>query len=352
MNVYLFTPEHDLCLADGGAHYMPPQSALQFANDCAGVMRCIYGEKSFCLSTSQLINGGCSLQECSRIVPWGWTAALCQTLLSAGVEERLLPSAEQIAQWRQLQHRATAAQILQWLSRQTGSPYPVCVVTEVQQLYDLQEDYGGMVLKAPWSGSGRGLRWVPPQALPRQDEADDSHLLSWVRKTISRQGCVMVEPWLPVLQDFAMEFYLGSVPQEWQPCGEDAQCGGVSFTGYSLFDSRAGVYDGNLLLPDDEIEARIASYVPVAQLHHIRLLLSHWLSQHLLPFYQGPVGVDMFVHQSGRGPRLRPVCELNLRHTMGMAAHEYLRRHPAAHGKHLAICRDATRVPTYRIEIS
>ena len=31
---YIFNPEHDLCLANGSPHYLPPASALKFRADC------------------------------------------------------------------------------------------------------------------------------------------------------------------------------------------------------------------------------------------------------------------------------------------------------------------------------
>ncbi len=346
MSVCLFTPEHDLCLAHDSDYYMAPASALQFADDCAGLLRCIYGDGAQCYSARQYAKF-CRRNPDLKALPlhaWGWTRTLVATLRDAGVPAEFLPSPSQLATWRQLQHRNTSAQLSRWITGQNGAPYPVQAVTTMDQLALWRNMQGDVVLKAPWSGSGRGLKWL------RATDNNDEQTALWLQKIVSQQGCVMVEPWLPVLQDFAMEFYVGALPQELQQ-HRDATGEDVTFLGYSLFSNRAGVYAGNLLLLDEEIEQRLGEYLPVKQLHHIRFLVTHWLLQNIAPHYQGPLGIDMFVHDSPRGPRLRPVSEINLRHTMGLAAHEHLLRHPEAHGKLFAICHDATQQPAYRLVI-
>ncbi len=346
MSVCLFTPEHDLCLAHDNDYYMAPASALQFADDCANLMRCIYGDEAVCYSARQYTEQ-CRKQSESVAIPmhaWGWTRTLVATLRDASVPVTQLPTASQLATWRQLQHRNTAAQLLRWLTGQNGASYPVKAVTSMEQLALWRSVQGDVVLKAPWSGSGRGLKWL------RAGDANEEQTVLWLQKIVAQQGCVMAEPWLPVLQDFAMEFYIGALPQELQQDRTSAS-DEVTFLGYSLFSNRAGVYTGNLLLSDDEIERHLSEHLPIKQLHHIRFLFTHWLAQNLAPYYQGPLGIDMFVHDSPRGPRLRPVSEINLRHTMGLAAHEYLRRHPEEQGKRFVIQHDAARKPAYCLQI-
>ena len=52
----IFNPEHDLCLANGDPNFVPPESALKFGRDCAGL--------------TSLIETG------EGIIPWGWDAVL------------------------------------------------------------------------------------------------------------------------------------------------------------------------------------------------------------------------------------------------------------------------------------
>ena len=42
MRLCIFNPEHDLCLAKGRAHYVPPRSAVDFARRDANIMAVLY----------------------------------------------------------------------------------------------------------------------------------------------------------------------------------------------------------------------------------------------------------------------------------------------------------------------
>jgi hypothetical protein len=51
--------------------------------------------------------------------------------------------------------------------------------------------------------------------------------------------------------------------------------------------------------------------------------------------YEGPIGIDAYVHRTAEGRLvLRPICEVNPRHTMGLVALELKRR--IAPGRDLA----------------
>lgn len=56
------------------------------------------------------------------------------------------------------------------------------------------------VLKAPWSGSGRGIMYVSSKEW--NDSAE-----GWVSRVLRVQGEIMVEPLCNKVCDFAMEFY-------------------------------------------------------------------------------------------------------------------------------------------------
>lgn len=99
------------------------------------------------------------------------------------------------------------------------------------------------VLKAPWSGSGRGIMYVSSKEW--NDSAE-----GWVSRVLRVQGEIMVEPLYNKVCDFAMEFYADGN-------------GSVSFVGYSLFDTDAhGNYKGNFLLSDGQIKKILSQYIP------------------------------------------------------------------------------------------
>lgn len=282
LKLLIFNPEHDLCLANGDANYMPPASALRFASQGAALMRMLYGEDGIGLA-----------DYCGQpveVVPWGWDKRLKNSLLKHGIDTASLPSDAWLDQLRQLQHRSTLLPL---------QPHAVAAKTteEVESFLHLHNE---VVLKAPWSGSGRGIRWASRQL--------SQHDMAWIGKTIENQGCVMVEHRYKVLRDFALEYRVESSE--------------VRLVGLSLFTTQSGVYRHNVLLPDTEIRDL------VHLTGHLEDTFTQWLATNIAPRYQGPLGLDCFLTEDGE----IVVSELNLRHTMGLVAHRYLQLHQEARG--------------------
>ena len=113
---------------------------------------------------------------------------------------------------------------------------------------------------------------------------------------------MVAEPWRKVSMDFALEYYVRD--------------GRLEFLGYSLFSTAHGVYRENIILSDSEIRARIESGSLPEALAEKRSEVERFLVSEIVPHYHGPVGVDFVVDEKG-GIHL---CEMNLRHTMGMVA--------------------------------
>lgn len=203
----IFNPEHDLCMANGDANFVPPASALEFGKDCAGLTRWIDQSTD------------------NEVVPWGWDAVLKRRLQKEGVPGSMLPSDADIAEIRRLSHRRNAVNASVYVNdfqanddaRLLKYIRPISYVreiTDINALTPVVERFGDAVLKAPLSGSGKGLRWARCNELSVSD-------LGWSRNVISKQGSIMVEKRLEIVQDFAMLFHVGR--------------SGVSSEGYSLF---------------------------------------------------------------------------------------------------------------------
>ena len=286
--ICVFNPEHDLCLANGSRHYVPPASAVAFAASACGLMRCLY-PSAVCLSAADA-GRMYSLTGDEPIVPWGWNATLKYDLLRQGLPDRLMPSDSTLDHWRQLQHRTTLLP-LQPHSR---------AVTDVAEVADMLSRHADIVLKAPWSGSGRGLRWVSGR-LSDQDK-------SWLAKVVREQRCAIAEPRWQVKYDYALEYQIHN--------------DSLSFVGFSLFESANGVYRCNRLLTDEAI-SRLVGFTASHRAH-----LERWLLTNIVPHYRGPLGVDCICDADG----LHHISEINLRHTMGHVAHAYLSLHPEAQG--------------------
>lgn len=272
MQICIFNPEHDLCLASGRALYIPPRSAVQFAQRDAHLMKVLYPD-AHCTSVYDL--NAPVAHKAGQVVAWGWNAVVKHQLLRRGVSESLLPSDEEIDTIRELQHRTTVLPLQ----------------TDCRALYTIEEagalfaERPHWVLKAPWSGAGRGLRWLH-STLSDIDR-------NWIEKTVRNQRCVIAEPRREVVADLALEYLDGT------------------FMGYSLFRTGSGVYKENILWPDRRIEAEYPAVLAA------RERIEPWLNENILTRYNGPLGVDLMLCADGS----LHVAELNLRHTMGMISH-------------------------------
>ena len=289
----IFNPEHDLCLANGDKNYVPPRSAMQFADRCHNVMGIMYDACTTSIySVSKKILDGLDDYE---IVPWGWNAMLKQSLLRIGYSENRLPNDGFIDFVRKMQNRTSLLPLL------TES----VLVKRISEVETLHSKYENLVLKAPWSGSGRGIHLI------REKISEND--CTWTTKIIDEQGCVVVEPFRQIDMEFALEY------------------NNQKFVGYSLFSSQSCVYNSNILLFDCEIEDLINH--KTSKLEQKRCQLEQWLQAEIFPFYKGPLGVDMYIDKSG----ILYISEMNLRHTIGHLAHAFLLRNPEKHGERFSM---------------
>ena len=276
MRLCIFNPEHDLCLAKGRWNYVPPRSATDFARRDASLMAALY-PGAVCTSVYDF-----QYFQFDEVVAWGWNAVVKHELLKRGVGESLLPTDEEITTIRELQHRATILPL-----------QPDChAVTSIAAMEALLREREHWVMKAPWSGAGRGLRWVHGSltAIDRD----------WLAKTIEKQRCAIAEPRRDVAADLALEYCASRFRRDEAP----------SFLGYSYFRTGSGVYKENIPWNDAQIEAAF----PVLQ---ARKRIEPWLAANVWPRYHGPLGIDLMVCHNGSVH----VAEINFRHTMGMVAH-------------------------------
>ncbi len=269
MRLCVFNPEHDLCLAKGRWNYVPPRSAVDFARCDASLMSVLYPD-AVCTS----VYDDFLHSQLDEITAWGWDAVVKHELLKRGIPAALLPSDDEINTIRELQHRSTVLPL-----------QPDChEVHSIENMESLLKKSEHWVLKAPWSGAGRGLRWVHGtlSAIDRD----------WLVKTVAAQRCVIAEPRRDVAADLALEYMDGA------------------FFGYSYFKTGSGVYKENVPWKDEQIEAAF----PVRE---ARSRIEPWLAANVWPRYRGPLGVDLMLCADGS----IHVAEINFRHTMGMIAH-------------------------------
>ena len=282
--IYIFNPEHDLCIANGDENFVPPRSAVGFAKENIDLSEHLKRPN----------------KQRRQILPWGWNHSLKKRLINEGVDPDTLPSDEELQFIRTHSRREFALDVHSRLScrdTQVIRPDYRIAATNVSEIEAFISANGSAVLKSPLSGSGKGIRFVKE----RLSESDQG----WCRRTLGKQGAVIVERRFEIMKECAMLF----------ECHHE----GIDFIGYSQFESKNGAYSKNILASNEEIEDMIAGYIPRETLIAIREDLTAILADTLVGHYEGFLGVDQIIFQSD-SPVFIPVSEINLRMTMGLIA--------------------------------
>lgn len=321
--LYIFNPEHDLALASGETNYMAPASARRMASELALLPMWYAEEGSGVLAPSaynldylkqmkevldiavHLITEPELASEPNwDIRPWGWDVALRKRLSVLGVDEALLPSVEQLNGLREYSHRSKAVLLLPELRLNEyfcGESYYLKSPEEWKSFVEGRKE---CLLKAPLSGSGKGLNWCKGIFTP--------FISGWCTRVAASQGGVVAEPIYNKVDDFAMEFYSDGA-------------GEVGFVGYSLFHTgKSGMYEGNRLLSNEAIRKQLSQYVPSETLTDLENCLKCRLSVLVGTVYKGYLGVDMMICRFPENEkpafRIHPCVEINLRMNMGVIA--------------------------------
>ena len=339
MTIHIFNPEHDIALAANLSNFTAPHAGRQLRHDLgflpalwakdgdivlvddpelasASLKRflqaikrrltivyavetnCFYRGNNLFLPWKQLVFYG----KTESIQPWGWNKALCSALKRHGVGEQLLPSDEQLDAIRQLSHRRTAACLLPLLEKD-GTIGEAFECHSKEDVASVLNRFRRVVLKAPWSSSGRGLRFLDAERTPLSMNE------GWLKNILDRQGSVMAEPYYNKVKDFGMEF----------TCLPDST---IRYDGLSLFHTANGAYTGNIIATENIKRDIISSYFSIDLIDDIQQSICRLLPSILNGKYQGPFGVDMMIVASdeGDGFLLHPCVEINLRRTMGHVA--------------------------------
>ena len=308
---FIFNPEHDLCLASGDVNFIPPATAVRFAQEGKWIERFMRapGGAADNGSRSGSCSCSCSGNCAAQVVPWGWNAVLKRKLIGEGWLQELLPSDEEIEFIRENSRREVAVELLESFQGVGIVPADYRIIARsMEEIESFLQNHNRVVLKAPLSGSGKGVRFVTGELM----ETDRG----WCRKTIQKQGAVIVEHRMEIQQEFAMLF-------------ECAPAERVIFRGYSMFYTSNGAYKGNILASDEYIENRLAKWVPKEMLHKLQAEIARWLDKKLQGKYTGFVGVDMFISEGGI---LNPAMEINMRMTMGLIARNIYDFHKEEYG--------------------
>lgn len=330
--LHLFNPSHDEALAAHSPYYSPSKIAQKlasqwallpslWANDGDAVYIPTNAEQLLEAKVLQVNGKQIRLvqrsdmnprfwQTISQVQPWGWDALVKHQLVKMNAPTELLPTDEALEQIRQLSSRQTTADVLPMLvdrlTAYAALPMVGCsyIVDNWEELMQLVDDYGNVMVKSLWSCSGRGV--FPLNAHP------SASVVGRVHKLLQQQGAIEVEPLYKGVTDFALEF--------------DAKAkDGVTYRGLSLFRTTVrGGYMANVVQPQEQLQAHLFSMFQPLQTGFD--LLCKVCEQVLTAYfskaaYCGPLGIDMMLVQLPDGTTaLHPCIEVNVRRTMGYVA--------------------------------
>lgn len=333
MKLHIFNPEHDLALASNLRQFTAPHAGRQLRSDLSFIPA-LWADEGDLVLVDDIDNardkvrhlGGDLVDKVEFITkvqlahfiktefldsvhPWGWDLSLKGELEHIGIPEIALPGDAILNKVRALSSRQWAAEHLQ-----SG----VRFVQSVAEVKSLVREWGKAVIKAPWSSSGRGVRFVSADEF--REGSDYPSFERWVGNIIYRQGGVTVEPYYNKVMDFGMEFEMVD--------------GKVLYRGLSLFDTIKNAYSGNVLCPEDKKVEMMARYVSPERLLQIRQHVIDVMEPALKGIYSGPFGVDMMIYAKEQNlPAsdgassdvqddfgVNECIEVNLRRTMGHVA--------------------------------
>ena len=328
MKLHIFNPGHEIALAEHRKYVTLPHAARQLQHDLSflptlwadnGDLVLVESKahqdipsylKKYAAKVSLIDDEDLPYLdlENTEIMPWGWNLALQNRLLerSRGRLSPLLPSQTQLEAYRTLCSRGwCATHLLPHLVANLADAVGIAHAfsSDVALFAHLKATDNGpfrqYVLKAPWSSSGRGLRYVDMQR-----EGITPHLQGWVANVIAKQGYIMAEPYYNKVFDFGMEFHAH-------------KNGSVDYLGLSVFHTVNGAYAGNLLANESDKQELVSRYASSSVLKTLCDAVKHFMPAQLQGIYAGPFGIDMMIVGEGK---IHPCVELNLRRTMGHVA--------------------------------
>ena len=334
-DVFLFNPTCDFAIANGGSNWQPNKTLAKMERDLATLPMFFATGNDFViveeLPTDSFKNKLKQLnfeipqfflkQDVSKntefrnapkgkLVPWGWSPAAHKLLLplkaACSAEFQTSPVYEWTPNHKLIASRGLALDLLNLLSEKINTEYIIgreqfpVICRSAAEIETAGSIWGKLMLKAPWSSSGRGLQPLTKTPI---------HKKVWekINSVIAEQGFIMAEPLLNKVHDLAFLFELRN--------------GHTQFLGVSnFFTNKNGQYEGNWL-------NQISPTASVVLEEFVRKCISELTNpliniidnSQLSKNYEGVFGIDMLIFRNNSDElQINPVLEINARHTMGM----------------------------------
>lgn len=256
-----------------------------------------------------LSNTGFAERQFGAIRPWGWSPEIHARLspLKKLCGEKFITSP--VSEWkdkhRELNSRQTAREVLSFITRK----YPFdCFIPSrflpvkcqsVEEVELQAAEWGPVMVKMPWSSSGRGLQPVTTQPM-------NISIKQRLNGMLREQGYIFAEPYLDKTTDLGFLY--------------EADQYGIRLKGLSrFFTDPKGQYRGNYLngyqekKPEEEMAVLNLAEKILPEIHMEALR-----SMEITSCYHGPIGIDTLIFRNYDGKlTIQPCVEINWRYTMG-----------------------------------
>ncbi len=334
-DIYLFNPTFEYAVANGNASWQPNKLLQKMENDLSTlplffsqpgdvILTDKIPSKKFINSLKQINIASPHFSEKdtftnnkvfiesdkNRLLPWGWSPAAHKLLSplknSCSAEFKDSPVFNWHVRQKHFYSRKFSLEILTSLlakfpdERFISKEYLPKIVTGKPGFKKQIEEWEKIMVKAPWSSSGRGLQ--PVTKTPVHEKVWEKLL-----GIISEQGFAIVEPFLNKVFDLAFQFQL--------------EKGRVTFLGTSHFlTNKKGQYVGNSLngLPS-KVENDVAEFIKLVRGKIIKPLIKIIESSELAKNYEGFFGVDTLIFRDRNNVlKINPCLEINVKQTMGL----------------------------------
>ncbi len=331
-NVYVFNPTCEYAIANGNASWQPNKLLQKMEADLASLPlffakstdRLIVPQLPSKQYLSSLQETGIHLPEfitpqmlvssppkaINELRPWGWSPAIHKRL--AALKNNCSPDfkTSPVFNWKpeaqNLYSKKFAQEILYKLTQKFPSQHFIdnSMLTQVcktqHEIETLLEKWGKLMIKAPWSSSGRGLQTI--RKTPVHPKIWDK-----VLGIIKNQHSAIVEPYLNKVIDLAFQFELRK--------------GKIQFLGFSNFSTdHKGQYIGNSLNGlSENLPNEVKNFVHFVPSIILSPLIEILEASELATNYEGFFGVDTLIYSTKDGElKINPCLEINIRYNMGL----------------------------------
>lgn len=331
-SLHYFNPTVELEVANGNENYQAPALLRKFENDLAMLPAYYANPNDFVYTNTipekQFIRANFFLKnkhirftqnmseidsaELGEIIPWGWSPRMHKLVNDMKYNIGADFSGHRMLNWkdvhRLLYSRETAIKLQRKLIEiNTHSSIKQKLAKQFYHIDELKnhvQNSGKLVLKSPWSSSGRGVQILREKEFNTTNEQVTSGILK-------EQGSIFVEEYLDKQADMAFHFRID-------------RSNTIKFLGYSMFKTGTkGEYEGNYLPSTYHPNAEISAFLSQELINiSSEILLQALNTSQLLSPYEGVFGVDAIIYKEDGVLKLQACSEINLRMNFGYLALE------------------------------